>query len=160
MLSGGTLQGISRYMKRTIVCLLIVALATTAGLATKSGSKSPSRLNQSPAARNGLATKRWPEFVAAFRAAVNKRDRAALRGMIMIPFNTQEGVLTSANDVLKLIDQEKWWGELKKETAPGARFTSSGRGNPKIGKCARDGIFCFEFGSDGRWRLSEQGENE
>jgi hypothetical protein len=115
----------------------------------------------SPADRP-LAYTRWLRFLAAFCTAVNKRDRVALRGMIASPFHSQDpGEISSPDEVIRWLDRSKFWQELQREAAPGARFTfwfDMGRGRPT--RCSKDGIFCFELGSDGRWRLAEQGENE
>lgn len=115
----------------------------------------------SPAERP-LAYTQWLTFLAAFRTAVNKRDRMALRGMIAIPFETQsDGVFNSADSVIRWLNQGQMWSELQREIAPGSKFTfllDMGQGKPT--RCATDGIFCFELDRDGRWRLSSQVENE
>lgn len=105
------------------------------------------------------ANQSWPRFLTAFRAAVNKRDRDTLRGMIAIPFLTQvDGELKSPDEVFKWLNLDNGWAELQKEVRPTAKFTDpSGKG---VQRCAKNGIFCFKFESDGHWRLSEQGENE
>lgn len=130
----------------------------------QSQNKQTPRATQPSGAVNALAKARWPAFLVMFRAAVAKRDRAALRGMIAVPFATQtDGELKSADEVFKLLDQAKWWVELKKETGPNARFTDPGAGpisNFRPQRCAKDGIFCFVFGADEHWRLSAQVENE
>jgi hypothetical protein len=139
-------------------------MLSTIGIFAQSHNKQTPGMTQPSVAVNALAKSRWPAFLVAFRAAVTKRDRAALRGMIAIPFATQtDGELTSAEEVFKLLDQAKWWVELKKETGPSARFTDPGAGaisHFRPQRCARDGIFCFVFGTDEHWRLSAQVENE
>jgi hypothetical protein len=116
---------------------------------------------RSPSERPASYTK-WLTFLGEFRAALNRRDRVALRGMIAIPFDTQEGQLRSFDAVMKWLDREMMQ-ELQREIAPGARFTFSFT-SPFEGRGRRptrsSGIFYFELGTDGRWRLSGQGENE
>jgi hypothetical protein len=149
-------------MKKPMRCIVTIMLCTIGIFAQSHNKQTPA--TQPSAAVNALAKSRWPAFLVAFRGAVTKRDRAALRGMIAIPFATQtDGELTSAEEVFKLLDQAKWWVELKKETGPSARFTDPGAGaisHFRPQRCARDGIFCFVFESDEHWRLSAQVENE
>jgi tetratricopeptide (TPR) repeat protein len=105
------------------------------------------------------ANSSWPAFYAAFRAAAKKRDRAALRGMIASPFLTQvDGEFNSPDEVLKWLDESRLWQELEREVGtPISAGDVVLRGRPT--RCA-EGIFCFEFGSDGKWRLAAQVENE
>jgi tetratricopeptide (TPR) repeat protein len=105
------------------------------------------------------ANSSWPTFIAAFRDAVKKRDRAALKGMIASPFVTQmDGEFNSPDQVLKWLDESEFWQELEREVAKAIGASDFMiRGRPT--RCA-DGIFCFEFGRDGRWRLAAQVENE
>jgi hypothetical protein len=120
------------------------------GFITKDGDKSDK------------ANSSWAAFYPAFRAAVKTRDSAALRGMIASPFLTQsDGELNSPEEVIKWLDESKLWQELQGEVARGVSATSAGgfmiRGRPT--RCTK-GIFCFEFGRDGKWRLAAQVENE
>lgn len=100
---------------------------------------------------------RWLSFLTAFRAAVNKRDRGALRGMIATPFYTpSDEVINSPDEVIKWIDKYRLWRELQREVASGSStFIPDDRGRPT----RYLGTLSFELGSDGRWRLSGQGEN-
>ncbi|HUS10588.1 MAG TPA: hypothetical protein VMZ30_08995 [Pyrinomonadaceae bacterium] len=121
-------------------------------------------IRMAPAERTP-AYSRWLAFLADFRTAVRKRDRVALRRMVAIPFETQDpGQLNSFEAVMKWLNREMW-EELGREIAPGARFsywsdspwTARGRATTR---CSMKGIFCFELGRDGNWRLAGQGENE
>lgn len=103
----------------------------------------------------------WSEFVTVFRTAVKKRDRATLRGLIAVPFLTQsDGEIRSPDEVLRWLDESQFWEQLEREigtpTGPDAIFQGN-RGRPQL---CTNGIFCFEYGKDNRWRLAEQGEGE
>jgi hypothetical protein len=102
------------------------------------------------------AHERWLSFITAFRQAVDKRDRTALRGMIASPFVTSaDEVINSPAKVIRWFDNNKLWQELQRETASGStRFTFN---KERPTRCLL--TFCFELGTDGRWRLSGQGEN-
>jgi len=106
---------------------------------------------------NAAAAKAWPQFWTAFRTAVKKRDRAALRGMISPDFSTAfdqpESWFHSPDDVIKWIDQMKLWSELVHSLASGSRID---RGDRPV-RCTKNGSWCFKFGTDGRWRLIERG---
>lgn len=133
--------------KTRTVSLMLLLLIPSLTFAQTSRSKSIAEANRN-----------WPSFIAAFRVAVNKRDRAALREMIAIPFHTQvDGELKSPDQVFKWLDETKSWGELQKEVAPRSKSTSNNAGaRPQ----RSTGTFDFEFARDGRWRLSGQSENE
>jgi hypothetical protein len=135
-------------MKKThILSLMLLLLIPSLAFAQTSSSKDVAAANRS-----------WPSFIAAFRVAVKKRDRVALKKMIAIPFITQvDGELNSPEDVFKWLDGTKSWGDLQKAVAPRSKSTSNNDGaRPKRWA----GIFDFEFGRDGRWRISGQSENE
>ncbi len=132
--------------KARIISLMLLLLIPSLAFAQTSGSKNVAAANRS-----------WPSFIAVFRAAVNKRDRVALRKMIAIPFHTQvDGELNSPDEVFKWLDQDNGWAELQRAVAPRSKSTSNNAG-ARPQRWA--GIFDFEFGRDGRWRLSGQSEN-
>ncbi len=137
-------------MKKTrIISLMLLLLIPSLVFTQTSRSRSTT----------ATANRSWPSFIAAFHVAVKKRDRVALRKMIAIPFITQvDGELNSSDEVFKWLDQDNGWAELQKEVKPGAKFDDLG--GRELNRCARNGIFCFGFGSDRRWRLSMQTENE
>jgi tetratricopeptide (TPR) repeat protein len=104
------------------------------------------------------ANSTWPAFFAAFRAAVNNRDRVALRVLISpdfsVPVDAPEGGFHSSDDVIKWIDVMDLWGDLGKSVASGAGPADSTDGRPH--RCTNDGWYCFKFGANGQWRLTEQ----
>lgn len=136
-------------MKKTrIISLMFLLFIPSLAFAQTSRSKNIAAANRS-----------WPSFIAAFRTAVKKHDRATLRGMIATPFICQceGGPINSPDKVIRWLEREKLWGQLQREVAPGAKSSSNNAGaRPQ----RSTGIFDFEFGSDGRWRLSGQSENE
>ncbi len=107
---------------------------------------------------NAAAVKAWPQFWTAFRTAVKKRDRDALRRMISpkfsVPVDAPEGGFHSADDVIKWIDAMHLWPDLQKSLASGAKPSGARDGRPR--RCTNDTWYCFEFGTDWRWRLVEQ----
>lgn len=132
--------------KARILSLALLLLISSLSFAHPPGSKNIAAANRS-----------WPSFIVAFRAAVNKRDQTALRGMIATPFITQEDKFNSPDEVIKWLDRDKLWGELQREIAPRTKSSSNNAGaRPQ----RSTGIFDFEFARDGRWRLSGQSENE
>jgi hypothetical protein len=148
-------------VKTTVKCVLIVILCTAGGFWRSVAVKGRVGSSHISSVDRALAVKRWPAFITEFRVAVKKRDRAALRGMIAIPFKTQvDGELGSADQVFKWLGGDgDLWNELQREVAPGAKFSGVSSRTARPQRCAT-GIFCFEFGTDEHWRLSSQEEND
>jgi hypothetical protein len=111
------------------------------------------------------ARKAWPAFFAEFRAAVNKRDRAALRKLMSDPFNSPPN---TPEDAFKQWDDPKvsGWVKLRRVLAQGT--VMAGRpdeGNPEQerptmisppaaelnAKRYRGWWAAFEFREDGKW---------
>ncbi len=107
-----------------------------------------------------VAYERWLAFYAAFRAAVNARDRAALRTMISSSYDC--GGLCTVDQVIKGLDRgnnvglQKGWRGLQKSVALGTRADGLNE-NRRPERQTKDGMYAFEFGPDGRWWWS--GEN-
>jgi hypothetical protein len=106
----------------------------------------------------------WDAFFTAFRAAVRRRDRVALRGMMTVEFNTLGGVSypgpdDERGDVLRNINWNHLDGVLRKGVGPLQRISFLARGKtirqaPPLLKDVGMVAF-FELGKDGRWRWSD-----
>lgn len=100
-----------------------------------------------------VAYERWLTFYAAFRAAVNARDRAALRPMISPSFECG-GVCTPDQVIAKLDRGRNGWRGLQKSVAGGTNLTGGEGGRPV--RFTKDGMYGFSYAADGRWRWSGQ----
>ena len=109
------------------------------------------------------ANKSWPKFFSEFRAAVSKRDHAALRKMISNRFDwTAEELGLSADDVLRNLDTDshrqrgepRMWIVLKRSLANGVKIPKwSIGGNQEPTRENRSGSYVlFRYEADGRWR--------
>jgi hypothetical protein len=98
---------------------------------------------------NTAANKSWQKFYTSFRAAINKRDRTALKGMLSSPFDSGGGGDYSPNKWIKFIDDEKLWSQLQKSVASGTKPYSY---KERPSRITNDRYLIFEFDADGRWR--------
>lgn len=101
-------------------------------------------------AQTAAANKSWPKFYAAFQAAVNKHDRAALKGMISSSFNADPDLANPTPDeVVNGLDRGKMggWRQLQKDVAAGV-FTFHGR------RFTKKTYFYFDYGKDRQWYWS------
>jgi hypothetical protein len=111
------------------------------------------------------ARKAWPAFFAEFRAAVNKRDRSALRNLMSDPFN---GPPKTREDAFKQWDDPKvsGWLKLRRVLAQGAvQAGKPDEGDPSQlrptmisppaselnSKRYKGWWAAFEFQEDGKW---------
>jgi hypothetical protein len=109
--------------------------------------------SQIPEARFVTAERTWAGFWRQFTLAINKKDRAALLGMMPSDFFDGGGGLTP-KEWLRFIDQNeanRSWRDLRKSMAGGATTnrTWSAKGVPT--KMTRDNAYYFEFRKDGKW---------
>jgi len=111
------------------------------------------------------ARKAWPAFFAEFRAAVNRRDRAALSELMSDPFNSPPN---TPEDAFKQWDDPKvgGWVKLRRVLAQGAVMAGKpDEGDPEQerptmispraaelnAKRYRGWWAAFEFKEDGKW---------
>ncbi len=92
----------------------------------------------------------WQKFYGEFRAAANRRDRAALRRMMSDDFFDGGGGGT-ADDWLATVDRNKMWRAFQKSLAQG---TVPLKEAGKLSRITRDRTFIFEFGNDRKWRFT------
>jgi hypothetical protein len=95
----------------------------------------------------------WQSFYTEFRAAVNKRDRAALLRMMPDDFFDGGGGST-ASEWLRLIDENAKngsWRDLQKSFARGTviKRSWSRKGTPT--RVTKDNGYYFEFRKDKKW---------
>jgi hypothetical protein len=95
----------------------------------------------------------WQQFYTAFRAAVNKRDRAAMLRMMPDDFFDGGGGAT-ASEWLQFIDgnaRNGSWRDLQKSFAQGTVISRewSKKGVPT--RITKDNGYYFEFRKDKKW---------
>ncbi len=95
----------------------------------------------------------WQNFYTAFRAAVNKRDRAAMLRMMPDDFFDGGGGMT-ASEWLQFIDENAKngsWRDLQKSFAQGTVINRkwSNKGIPT--RVTKDNGYYFEFRRDKKW---------
>jgi hypothetical protein len=96
----------------------------------------------------------WQSFWAAFRAAVNRKNRLALRRMMASRFAYPGEGAVSPNVWLKSIDSQKvWpqvWRELQQSVAKGAKPLVDESGLET--RTTNDNALIFRRGDDNKWR--------
>ena len=144
-------------MKR-IVCALVLSLACF----------TPTLGHVSVHDRQAEAARAWKPFYAAFRRAVDRRDRIALRGMMTADLYSSGGVGSGLESAFAFWDESgaRGWPQLSRTLAQGSvpmalwwnngkphRYPSrvappqaNRKGNTNFAKYA-----IFEFRDDGRW---------
>jgi hypothetical protein len=108
---------------------------------------------QTSRATNAAANRSWQSFWRQVTAAINKKDRVALRKMMPNNFDDGGGGLTPS-EWLKYIDENERngsWRDLQKSFAQG---TVVNRNWPAKGiptRVTKDNRYFFEFRKDKRW---------
>jgi hypothetical protein len=99
---------------------------------------------------NATANKSWQTFWRQFSAAVNKKDRAALKGLMVSEkdFDTG-GAGGTRDDAIQELDRLHGWRDLQKSIASGTEPSRFGKGQSRITKDQR---LLFDF-IGGRWRF-------
>ncbi len=125
-----------------MVSLVLLLFVSPLAFAQTSRSKSATAANQS-----------WPSFWRQFSAAINKKDRPALRKMMPDDFSDGGGGLTPS-EWLQFIDENERngsWKDLQKSIARGTVINKkwSGKGIPT--RVTRDNGYYFEFRKDKKW---------
>lgn len=126
-------------------CLLIVLailLAVGAAAAQTTASKTESAANRA-----------WASFWSQFTAAVNKKDRVALRKMMPDNFADDSGGL-NATEWLKFIDENERkgsWRDLQKSFARGTVVNKEWKNKGVPSRITKDKFYYFEFRKDNKW---------
>lgn len=110
----------------------------------------PLAFGQPSRATSAQADKSWQQFYAAFRSAVNKRDRPGLKRMMARHFELHGGGVdgTSA-EWIQTIDKQNGWRGLERSVASGTKPLKL---NKRPARVTNDNYAIFEFGADGKWR--------
>lgn len=110
-------------------------------------------------ARNSGANQSWQQFYIAFRNAVRKRDKVALKRMMAVNFNSAAGISYSESDARDAVLRDLDWDSLNQLLSQGV-----GPIKKENGKAVRQAppslestgmVAFFELGRDGRWRWAD-----
>ena len=97
------------------------------------------------------ADQSWQQFYSAFRAAVDRRDRASLKRMMARSFETNGGGEFTPARFLAMMKADDW-RQLQRSLERGTKPMSGERRPRRVTSDGRAGAPIFEFGRDGRWR--------
>lgn len=136
-----------RKIQMLVLILMLLAPFTISGQKIAPRGKTISRESSSAAAE-----REWPSFWQSFRTAINKRDRAALKGMLPSRFETNGGGDYSPEKWIRLMDTNKLWSDVQKKAALGTKPYPSDRRPWRITNDEEQGALMFAFGKDGKWR--------
>src|SRR5882724_9922409 len=95
----------------------------------------------------------WQSFYTAFRAAVNRRDRAAMQRIMPDDFSDGGGGGT-ASEWLRFIDENAKkgsWKDLQKSFAKGTVINRSWSSKGIPTRVTKDNGYYFEFRKDKKW---------
>ena len=123
-------------------CLLIMLALVWAAGAVSAQNKTDSPANRA-----------WASFWREFTAAVNKKDRAAVRKMMADNFADDSGGL-NATEWLRFIDENDRkgsWRDLQKSFARGTIVNKEWPSKGVPTRITRDKFYYFEFRKDGKW---------
>jgi hypothetical protein len=108
---------------------------------------------QTSRATNDVANRSWQSFWRQITAAINKKDRVALRKMMPNNFDDGGGGLT-ADEWLRFIDQNERkgsWRDFQKSFARGAVINRNWPSKGIPTRVTKDNKYYFEFRKDKRW---------
>src|SRR5215475_7937329 len=126
---------------RSLNIVPVLLLAVCAGLAQTSPNKAQ------------VANRAWPGFWRQFTAAVNKKDRVAVRKMMADDFPDDSGDL-KAVEWLKFIDENSRkgsWRDLQRSFARGTIVNKEWRSKGVPTRITKDKFYYFEFRKNGKW---------
>ena len=128
----------SRYLLIVPALLLAVCVASAQTSANKADS---------------AANRAWASFWRQFTAAVNKRDRVALRKMMPDNFADDSGGL-NATEWLRFIDENERkgsWRDLQRSFARGTVVNKEWPSKGVPSRITKDKFYYFEFRKDNKW---------
>jgi hypothetical protein len=102
---------------------------------------------------DSAANRAWTSFYRQFTAAVNKKDRVALKTMMAGNFADDSGGL-NATEWLRFIDENERkgsWRDLQKSFARGTIVNKEWPSKGVPTRITRDKFYYFEFRKDGKW---------
>jgi hypothetical protein len=112
-----------------------------------------------PPSTSSVTTNSWNQFWNAFRAAVRKRDKLALKRMMIVKFNSAAGVSYSNPDARAAALENLNWSNLDEVIRQGVGPLKNERGKtirqapPSLNGVGM--VAFFELGKDGHWRWSD-----
>jgi hypothetical protein len=96
------------------------------------------------------ADKSWNSFWKQFSAAVNRKNRAALKGLMASEKDfSSGGGSENRNEWLNLLEKRNWWSLLQKSVRLGTKPYEDGS---KPSRVTKDNHLVFVF-IGGRWRF-------
>lgn len=131
----------NRSRAKSSYLLIMLALVLAAG-AVSAQNKTDSAANRA-----------WASFWRQFTAAVNKKDRVALKQMMAGNFADDSGGL-NATEWLQFIDENERkgsWRDLQKSFARGTIVNKEWPSKGVPTRITRDKFYFFEFRKDGKW---------
>ena len=108
---------------------------------------------QTSANKTAAANRAWASFWRDFTAAVNKKDRVAVRKMMADNFADDSGGL-NANEWLKFIDENERkgsWRDLQKSFARGTMVNKEWPSKGVPTRITKDKFYYFQFRKDNKW---------
>lgn len=131
----------NRARTKSSYLLIMLALVLAAG-AVSAQNKTDSAANRA-----------WASFYRQFTAAVNKKDRVALKKMMADNFADDSGGL-NASEWLRFIDENERkgsWRDLQKSFARGTIVNKEWPSKGVPTRITRDKFYYFQFRKDGKW---------
>jgi hypothetical protein len=111
----------------------------------------PAAVSAQSKAAQAAANKSWQSFWTQFSAAVNAKNKAAVKRLMASENDFFSGGGGESRDEwLQLVESQKWWGLLQKSVRLGTRVDNSDRW---LGRVTRDSHLTFAF-IGGRWRFT------
>lgn len=132
----------SKMKSRSLLIIPALVLSVCAASAQTSSNKTASNANRA-----------WASFWRQFTAAINKKDRAALKKMMAPNFADDSGGLR-ATEWLRFMDENERQGSWRDFQRSLARGTMVNKEWPSKGvptRITKDKFYYFEFRKDGKW---------
>lgn len=150
-------------MKKTsIAVLLLVVLSASGNLVSGKGKSAARESGSNIEFANAISATSlygtWKAFWSAFRTAVLKRDRVALKTMMTNPFDSGGGGPYTPDEWLKFIDNDLNWQGMRESVASGTKVLSGyGRAGGRSARITNNNYLVFVRGKDGQWRWAGVG---
>jgi hypothetical protein len=126
---------------RRILAMVFLLLAASAIFSQTSGTT------------NAVANQSWQSFWRQITAAINKKDRLALRKLMASNFSDESGGL-NGSEWLKLINENERkgsWRDLQKSFAKGTVVNKNWPSKGILTRVTKDNFYYFEFRKDKKW---------
>ena len=109
--------------------------------------------SQTSAATNAGANRSWQSFWRQISAAVNTKDRAALRKLMANNFSDESGGLNGTEWLVLIVENERKgsWRDLQKSFAKGTKVNNNWPSKGIPTRVTKDNFYYFEFRKDKKW---------